>query len=292
MTQTATILGAGIMGGGAAGVLAEKGISTKIWNRTPDRAGAAVARGAVEAHSIADAVADADVVISFLADDAASKSVWTGPEGALARMKPGAIAVECGTMSLDWIKALAAEAAKHGRRFLDAPVTGSKVQAASGQLVLFVGGAADDHAAAKPVFDAISAQQIHFGPTGAGAVYKLINNMLAASQLAALGEGLELARRAGIDMNAVAAAVPVGAFASKIVLGKLPNALAHTHDDVNFALRWMLKDISYAVALADSLDLHMDVIGRTQSTYARGVAQGLGDKDVGAVTEVARNMIS
>jgi 3-hydroxyisobutyrate dehydrogenase len=289
MSHTATILGTGIMGGGAAGVLAEKGVSTKVWNRTPGKAGAAVARGAVEAHSIADAVSSADVVISFLGDDSASKSVWTGPDGALAHMKPGAIAVECGTMSLGWIKALAAEAGKHGRRFLDAPVTGSKIQAASGQLILFVGGSSDDHAAAKPVLDAISAQQIFFGPTGAGAVYKLINNMLAASQLAALGEGLELARRAGIDMNAVAAAVPIGAFASKIVLGKLPNALARSHDDVHFALRWMLKDISYAVDLADSLGLNMDVIGRTQSTYARGVAQGLGDKDVGAVTEVARS---
>jgi 3-hydroxyisobutyrate dehydrogenase len=288
MSQHATILGAGIMGCGAAGVLAETGFVTKIWNRTPGKAGAALDRGATAAHTIADAVTQADVVISFLADDDASRSVWTGAQGALALMKPGAVAVESGTMSPAWIKSLASEAHARGLRFLDAPVTGSKVQAASGQLVLFVGGSPEDHAVAKPVLDAISQQQIHFGPVGSGAVYKLINNMLAASQLAALGEGLELARQSGIDMNAVASAVPIGAFASKIVLGKLPNALAGTHDDVHFALRWMLKDVSYAVDLADELGVSMDIIGRTQTAFARGVAEGLGDKDVGAVTSVAR----
>jgi 3-hydroxyisobutyrate dehydrogenase len=282
------VLGTGIMGGGAVQSLLRNRIHTTVWNRSPDKARSLVDAGASWADSPAAAVTDADVVFSFLADDSASRAVWLGDNGVLQAMKAGAIAVESGTMSVSWIKRLGFEALRHGVRFFDAPVTGSKIAAANGQLVLLMGGDLEDIDRARPALEAISSEQIHFGPIGAGSIYKLINNMLAASHLAALGEGLELARRAGLNMETVAQAIPSGPAASRIVMMKLQNAIQHTHDDVHFALRLMLKDVDYALVLGRDLGINMDIIARTQTQFAKAAAMGLADKDVGAVVEVVK----
>ncbi len=281
-----SVLGTGIMGGGAARSLIKSGITTTVWNRSAEKARPLIDIGAIFAPTPALAVAEADFVISFLADDEVSRDIWLGSGAALQAMKPGAIAIESGTMSVGWVKRLSFEARRRGLRFIDAPVTGSKVAAANGQLVLLMGGDSADIEAARPVLCAISSDQIHFGPVGAGAIYKLINNMLAAAHLAALGEGLELARRAGLDMATVAKAIPSGPAASRIVLMKLDNAVHHAHNDVHFSLRWMLKDVDYALALGRDLGVDMDIIARTQTQFAKAAAMGLADKDVGAVVEV------
>jgi 3-hydroxyisobutyrate dehydrogenase len=285
-TMKVTMLGLGIMGGGAALNLAKKGFATTVWNRTRDKAQAVLDAGATWADTPAEAVKNADAVISFVADDAASKEIWLGDAGALKAMKPGAIAIECGTMSVGWIRELAGHAQTQGVKFMDAPVTGSKMAAANGQLTLLVGADDDVLAAARPALEAISATLFHFGPVSSGAIFKLINNMIAAAQLVSLAEGLALARKTGLNMDVVAQAAPAGAIGSGIVKMKLPNALSHNHSDVHFALKWMLKDINYALQLAQQAGVDMPAISHTQAQFAKAAALGLADHDTSAVMDV------
>ena len=123
--------------------------------------------------------AGAAVVISMVADDQASRAVWLGPNGALAGMAPDAIAVECSTLTVDWVKELAATASS---ALVDAPVTGSKKAAAAGELNFIVGGSAEAFARLQPIFAAMGRAAVHVGPTGSGALLKLINNFLCGVQ--------------------------------------------------------------------------------------------------------------
>ncbi len=279
------MLGLGIMGGGAAHNILKNKFDLTVWNRTRSKADALLAQGARWADTPRAAAADADVVISFVADDDAGTRTWLGADGALAGMKQNAIAIECGTMSLDQIRLLHSEATACGLRFIDAPVTGSKVAAANGQLVLLVGADAAALAEVRPVLESFSSSIVHFGPTGSGALYKLINNMVAASHLVALAEGLRLAQQGGLDMQMVGQAVPNGPFASRIVLMKLPNALSHDHSDVHFELQWMLKDINYALKAAGELNVAMPMIGLTQKHFEQAATHGMAHFDTSAVVD-------
>lgn len=285
LMQRVTMLGLGIMGGGAAQNILKHKFELTVWNRTQSKADALIAQGARWANTPQEAVTHADVVISFVANDEAGSATWLGDNGALAGMRANTIAVECGTMSLDQIRLLAGRAQAKGMRFMDAPVTGSKVAAANGQLVLLVGADPNTLAEARPVLESFSTSIVHFGPVGSGALYKLINNMVAASHLVALAEGLRLAQQGGLDMQRVGQAVPNGPFASRIVLMKLPNALSHDHSDVHFELQWMLKDIDYALKAAQELNVVMPMMALTQQHFAQAVANGAAHLDTSAVVD-------
>jgi 3-hydroxyisobutyrate dehydrogenase len=282
------VLGLGIMGGGIAANIVKSGYETVVWNRSPEKGAPLLAAGAAWAASPAEAARGADLVLACVGDDAASRAVWLGGQGALAAMSAGALAVECSTLSLGWVREWHAVASGAGLAALDAPLTGSKAAAAGGQLTLLVGGEQDQFDRALSVFRAFSANIFRFGPATAGAIYKLINNLLAASQLAALGEGLAMMRAAGLDMAAAGQVITtIAAFASPIVKGKAPNGLAHSHDDVHFALKWMHKDVAYAMQLAAELGVAAPANAVTLQAFATALGRGLGDKDVSAVLEVA-----
>ncbi len=140
MKPEVAFLGLGIMGRGMAQNLLTRRFPLTVWNRTLEKTGLLADKGAHVASTPADAVRDADLVISIVGDDAASGAVWLGEHGALADMKRGAIAIECSTLTPDWVRELNILAYERGIGFLDAPVTGSKSAAEGGTLRLFVGG--------------------------------------------------------------------------------------------------------------------------------------------------------
>ena len=160
------------------------------------------------------------MIVAMVADDEASRNVWLGDDGALAASRPQAILIESSTLSPPWVAELARAAEARGCRFLDAPVGGSKPAAAAGKLMFFVGGEADALQAARPVLEAVGAGIHHLGATGAGAKWKLINNMILGTQVAALGEALRLAERAGFDLAKVVPLILSGSGASPIVQGR------------------------------------------------------------------------
>ncbi len=135
-------LGLGIMGSGMARRLLVNGFHLTVFNRNAEKSKSFASEGAHVASSPREAAAQSDIIISMVADDVAARSLWLGDNGALAAAKPGTVCIECSTVTVNWVRELAAAATTRGCEFLDAPVTGSKNQAAAGELNFLVGGSA------------------------------------------------------------------------------------------------------------------------------------------------------
>jgi len=281
--QNIALLGLGTMGSGMAANWLAKGFALTVWNRTPAKAQALGARGARVAQTPRDAAAGADLIVAMVADDRASRDVWLGADGALAGAMRGAIAIESSTLTPDWVRELADAAQARGCGFLDAPVGGSRQAAAAGQLVYFVGGEAAALEQARPALSATGVRINHLGAAGAGATWKLINNLLIATQTAALAEALKLARSAGFEPKQTAALIAASAAASPVVTMKLPRMIAGDFDETDFALALMHKDTRYASALAGQLGAPHEMIDGAAAAFARAEAKGFGAKDFSAV---------
>ena len=286
--QQIALLGLGAMGSGMAANWLAKGFGLSVWNRTPTKAAPLAAKGARVAATPRAAAEGADIVVAMVADDEASRAVWLGDDGALAGGKPGAIAIEMSTVSPDWARALAGKAREHGLGFLDSPVGGSKGAAAAGELILFIGGDADTFEAARPALEAISARSLRLGPTGAGATWKLINNMLVGIQIAAFAEALALAEKAGFDRAQIAGIIGGSGTASPLVKMKVERMSGLSFEDPDFALRHMAKDLRYVMALAAAHGMTPEIAAAAADTFRRGVAAGHGDRDFAAVLAVLR----
>jgi len=277
------MLGLGTMGAGMAANWLAKGFDLTVWNRTRAKAKALGEKGAKIASSPREAAAGADFIFAMVADDTASRTVWLGDTGALAGAKGGATIVESSTLTPAWVRELAREAHGHGCGFLDAPVGGSRQAAADGQLVFFVGGDAATLERARPALEAVGRRTNHLGHVGAGATWKLINNLLIATQTAALAEALNLAEKAGFDAAQTATLILAGAAASPIVQMKLPRMIEADFDETDFAVYLMHKDARYGVALAQQLGSPHEMISGAAAAFARAEAKGLGAKDFAAV---------
>jgi 3-hydroxyisobutyrate dehydrogenase len=283
-----TVLGLGIMGSGIAHNILKAGYPLTVYNRTKEKAAPLIEADAQWADSPALAAQHAEVVISMVGDDVASRAMWLGPDGAFATMQPHAIAVECSTLSLDWIREWHAEAQQHGLKSIESPVAGSKLAAEAGTLTLLIGGEAETLAKARPVLATFSNNIVHFGPATAGTLYKLINNLQGAIHLLALSEGLVMAERANLNMSAVLEATLSGAASSPMVKGKAARVIDRDYEDVHFTIRWMYKDLTYALRAADELGVPAPLIAAAREVYKMALQLGFGDLDIAAISEVIR----
>src|SRR6266511_864549 len=282
------LLGLGIMGNGMAQSLLKAGFPLTVYNRTRSKAEPLASKGARVAATPREAAASADIVIAMVGDDAASRAIWLGNDGALGGAKPDTIVVECSTLSLEWVRELAGLAASHNLAFLDSPVTGSKDAAEAGELRLLVGGDAAVLERVRPVLEAVSRRIDLFGPTGSGALVKLINNLMGGVQAVVLAEGLALAERAGLDMEQVVSFIINGAPGSPIVKGKAARMAARDYGDTQFALKWMHKDTTYALRAADEFGVPMPTVAVAREVYRMARNLGLGEADFAAVIEALR----
>ena len=174
--------------------------SSSLHNRSEEPARALAAElGARVASTAREAAADADVAITMLADGDAVRAVWDGPDGLVAGAHPGGVLVNTSTVPPDTLAPFEAAARERGSGILDAPVSGSTVLAASGQLTIMAGGTADDLERARPALDMVAKQVTHVGPLGSGAALKLAVNALIFAISNSVSEALVLAERAGID---------------------------------------------------------------------------------------------
>ncbi|HEX6512916.1 MAG TPA: NAD(P)-dependent oxidoreductase, partial [Chloroflexota bacterium] len=227
---TVAFIGLGKMGIAMASRLLAAGHRVSVYNRTAAKAHPLLERGARLASSPRDACADASAVFSMVADDAASRAIWLGAEGILtAELARGALAIECSTLSHDWVLDLASRAAGQGLRYIDSPVTGLPAEAAAGALTMLVGAAAEDLERARLLLGAMSNRIIRFGGVGTGTAYKLIINMVGAVQIASAAEGMALAKRVGLDLATVADAVAAGQAASPQVVRNVRRIVAGDH---------------------------------------------------------------
>jgi len=282
-----TVLGMGIMGAGMAQRLLDKGFAVTVWNRNPARSAPLGEAGARIAANAAEAVEGADTVVAMLAEDDASRAVWLGEAGALAAMKAGAVAIECSTLTAEWTRTLAGEAQAHGVGFLDAPVTGSRVQAATGALRFFVGGDAATLDRARPALDVLGTESALLGPNGSGATLKLINNFLCGVQVASLAEAMGAIERSGLDADTAVRLLNAGAPASPMVKTMSARMLAREYDP-HFYVPLMAKDLGYAGQTLAGLGITSNLAAAARERFLTAEREGFGERDMSAVVEPLR----
>lgn len=282
MSNRVALLGLGIMGSGMAGRLLSAGFPLAIYNRSRDKAARFAHAGASVAATPREAAARADIVISIVADDAASKAVWFGEAGALAGAARDAVLIESSTLSVKYVGELAKAAAERGCEFLDAPVTGSKPHAESGQLLFLVGGPAQALATARPALEVMSRDIVHLGPTGSGALLKLINNFMCGVQLASFAEANALIDAGKLDREKALTVLTNGAPGSPLVK-TIASRISAVPTSPNFVLRLMAKDLTYAVAEAKRHGLALETADAALGIFKRAAEAGHGDEDFSAV---------
>jgi 3-hydroxyisobutyrate dehydrogenase-like beta-hydroxyacid dehydrogenase len=273
------------MGHGMAGRYLDSGFAVSVWNRSRAKADDLIARGARWADSPADAARDVDAIVTMVADDNASREVWLGKDGAATTARPDTLAIECSTVSHQHALDLARDLRERGLVYLDCPVTGLPEAAANGKLTLLVGADAADLDRARPYLAPISNVIRHFGPVGAGTVFKLINNLMGAVQIASLAEGLRIAEQAGLDMTMVQEALASGAVASPQVVRHSKRMVARDFAGASFTAALRHKDASYALTLAQDLQLDLPVSRATLDVYAAAKVHAP-DDDEGRLIDV------
>jgi 3-hydroxyisobutyrate dehydrogenase len=279
-------IGLGRMGHGMAGRYLDSGFGVAVWNRSKSKAEDLIARGALWATSPEDAAIDADAVVTMVADDEASQAVWLTKDGAAATMKAGTLAIECSTVSYNHALQMAHTLRERGLIYIDSPVTGLPDAAAAGKLTLLVGADPADLERARPYLEPLATTIRHFGAVGSGTVYKLINNLMGAIQIAGVAEGLAIAEQAGLDMKLVLEAIETGVAASPQVIRHARRMVARNFAGASFTSALRHKDAAYAVALAESLLADAPLLGRAAvQAYERAKAYAP-DDDEGKMIEI------
>ncbi|WP_428937398.1 NAD(P)-dependent oxidoreductase [Fontivita pretiosa] len=289
---TVAVMGLGIMGSGMARRALEAGFPLVVYNRSPQRAEPLVQQGARAARTPREAASQASILISMVADDHASRAIWLAEDGALAGARPGSVLIESSTLSVSWVRQLHAAARKVACDLLDAPVTGSKPQAQSGELNFLVGGDPAALERARPVLQVMGKGIHHLGPCGSGAMVKLINNFMAGVQVAALAEAMALLEWAGkneqLDREKALNVLLNGATASPVVKVVAARMAAHDYTP-NFLLKLMAKDLDYALSEARQRGLTLSTPATALELMKRAIAAGHGEQDMAAVVEILRN---
>ena len=286
--QRIALLGVGTMGRGMAANLLKAGFPLTIYNRTRAKAEPLAAHGATIANTPAEAAKGADVVISILADDNASREAWLGKDGALAAMSSGSTIIECGTLSPGWIAELDKQTRERGIGLVEAPVTGSRAQAETGQLTFLCGTDEVTLDKVRPVLQPMSKAIVHLGPVGSGGQLKLINNFLCAVQVASFAEALAWIERTNLNRDQALEMLKTGAPGSGIFNAMSERMIERTYE-VNFLLRLLNKDVRYAQAAAAEHGVTLTTAATTEKLFDKAEQEGLGEKDMSAVVEVLRD---
>jgi 3-hydroxyisobutyrate dehydrogenase len=268
-------LGLGVMGYPMAGHLAKRGgHAVTVYNRTPARAAKWVAEyaGAAAATPKA-AAAGAEFVFTCVGNDDDLRSVVLGAEGALAGMTAGAILVDNTTASATVAREIGAAASAKGVGFLDAPVSGGQAGAENGQLTVMVGGDPATFDKAKPVIDGYAKMVGLMGPTGAGQLTKMVNQICIAGVVEGIAEGIHFAKRAGLDVEKVIGVISKGAAQSWQMENRYKTMNAGKFD-FGFAVDWMRKDLGMTLAEARSNGAKLPMTALVDQFYADVQAMG------------------
>jgi 3-hydroxyisobutyrate dehydrogenase len=285
-TTNLAILGLGIMGSGMASRLLSAGFPLAVYNRNREKCIPFGKAGAYIASSPREAASRSQIVLSMVGDDTASRNVWLGENGALNGSSSGSVLIESSTLGGDWIRELADRAAERDCQFLDAPVTGTKPHAASGELLFLVGGAAEALEAARPVFSVLGRDAIHLGPVGSGCLMKLINNFVCGVQTASFAEAISMMEAGGLD-RAKAVSVLTGGAPGSGIVKRIADRIASNDFTPDFALHWMAKDLSYALRDASAKNISLRTAAAALSVFQQAIAAGHGDEDFSAISKLS-----
>jgi len=273
----------GAMGGPMAGHLARAGHPISVWNRTASKAQAFVAaHGGRAAATPADAARGAAVVFACTGDDAALRAIASGVDGAFSGMAPGAVFVDHTTASAEAARELAAEAARRGLEFVDAPVSGGQEGAQRGTLTVMAGGSEAAFLGIEPLLSAYARKAVRLGPAGSGQLAKMVNQICIGGLLAALAEGIRFAERAGLDARAAMDLIAHGAAGSWQLSNRAPTMIERRFD-FGFAVDWMRKDLGIALAEARRIGAELPVTTLVDQRYGELAARGQGRLDTSSL---------
>jgi 3-hydroxyisobutyrate dehydrogenase len=201
--------------------------------------------------------------------------------------KTPSVLIESSTLSVDWVRTLAAEAVERECKFLDAPVTGTKPHAASGELLFLVGGSAEVLQEARSVFSVLGRDVIHLGPIGSGAMMKLVNNFLCGVEAASFAEALRLVDAGGLD-RAKAISILTGGAPGSGILKRMAERETTNDFTAVFALQWMAKDLAYAINAASDKGVPLPVTTASLSVFRQAMELSYGGEDFAAVIKSAQ----
>ncbi|MCG3728755.1 NAD(P)-dependent oxidoreductase [Vibrio cincinnatiensis] len=274
-----SFIGLGVMGYPMAGHLVKAGFEVTVFNRTTEKALAwAKQYGGKAANSVAECVAQADVVLTCVGNDDDVRSMTTHEQGALAYMKPGAILVDHTTTSALLAQEVAAAAAQAGILFMDAPVSGGQAGAENGQLTIMCGGDNVLFSELQPVFNAYGRSSVLMGEVGQGQRAKMVNQICIAGVLNGLSEGLVLAKQAGLDIPTLVSCLKNGA-AGSWQMENRAITMAEERFDFGFAIDWMIKDLDFCLDEAKRQGIQLPMTENTAQRYQELSSQGFGRMD-------------
>ena len=277
---TIAFIGLGTMGARMARNLIRAGPALLGFDPDPAALAAFAAQGGRPAGDALAAAQDADFVFTMLPDDARVAQVYLGAGGLIAGLRARPILVDCSTVGPDAARAVAAAAAARGLTMLDAPVSGGPHGAEAATLAFIVGGPAEGVAAVEPILKAMGRTILHVGESGAGAVAKLCNNMVAAVVMASTAEALALGVAQGLDPARLSEAMAASSGGSFVVSrwnpwpGVTPEAPASRGYRDGFQIALMLKDLGLAIESARRLGAPTPFGALAQSLYAIKARQG------------------
>jgi len=267
-------VGLGIMGQSMAGHLLAAGHALRVYNRSADKAKALVEQGAVWCDTPGVAAAGSDVVITMVGYPRDVEQVWLGEDGILAKAKD-ALLIDMTTSSPELAQRLAREAAARGCRALDAPVSGGDIGAREARLSVMVGGDAGAFAEALPFLQLMGKTIVHTGGPGTGQHTKMCNQVVIASTIMGVCEGLAYARSAGLDADVVLQCISGGA-AGSFQLNVMGPKIVKGDFAPGFMIEHFLKDLSIALAEADRMYLQLPGAAQARQLYATLVERGHG----------------
>ncbi len=251
MARTAFI-GLGVMGYPMAGHLKAKGHEVTVYNRTAAKAGKwAEEHGGSHAPTPAEAASGAEIVFCCVGNDDDLRSVTVGENGAFSGVEEGAVFVDHTTASAEVARDLEAAAKAKGFGFIDAPVSGGQAGAENGALTVMCGGDPDTYARVEGVIAAYAKSCKLMGPAGAGQLTKMVNQICIAGLVQGLAEGMNFAKRAGLDGELVLDVISKGAAGSWQMENRGKTMLADAFD-FGFAVDWMRKDLAICLAEAEN----------------------------------------
>ncbi|AZL57676.1 NAD(P)-dependent oxidoreductase [Tabrizicola piscis] len=276
-------LGLGVMGFPMAGHLAAKGHDVTVYNRSPAKAAAWVAKHkGKSAATPREAAKGAEFVMACVGNDDDLRAVCTGPDGAFAGMTPGSVFVDHTTVSAKITRKLAAQAATTGVAFVDAPVSGGQAGAENGQLSIMCGGDPADYARAEAVMASYARICRLIGDSGAGQLAKMMNQICIAGLMQGLSEALAFGQKAGLDGEKVVEVISQGAAGSWQMANRHKTMLAHTFD-FGFAVDWMRKDLGICLDTADEIGASLPVTALVDQFYKDVQLMGGGRGDTSSL---------
>ncbi|MGE7433532.1 2-hydroxy-3-oxopropionate reductase [Kitasatospora sp. NPDC001175] len=282
MSRKIAFIGLGIMGGPMAANLVKAGHHVTGFNLTQPPIDALVAAGGHGATGVADAVRDAEVVITMVPADPQVEEVILGEDGVLENARPGTLVIDMSSITPQTSVRVEAAAGQKGIRTLDAPVSGGEAGAVEAVLSIMVGGAAEDFAEAKPLFDVLGSTVVHVGPAGAGQTVKAANQLIVATNIQVLAEAVVFLENAGVDLRA-ALDVLAGGLAGSTVLGRKKANMLEREFAPGFRIDLHHKDMGIVTDAARAVGAALPVGAVVAQLVASARANGDGSLDHSAL---------